>query len=106
LSDKQIEPIKDADKKALSAFVKRISEPLSKRGWPAWLVYLFAVLGFIYILNPTMGVFEFIPDNIPVIGNLDEGVAFMLVLAGFVEFFEGWKYRKPLENKDDTDKEE
>ncbi|RLI10529.1 hypothetical protein DRO25_03310 [Candidatus Bathyarchaeota archaeon] len=53
-----------------------------------------------------MGVFEFIPDNIPVIGNLDEGVAFMLVLAGFVEFFEGWKYRKPLENKDDTDKEE
>jgi len=106
LSDKQIEPIKDADKKALSAFVKRITEPLSKHGWPAWLVYLFAAIGFIYILNPTAGFIEFIPDNIPVIGNLDEGVAFMLVLAGFVEFFEGWKYRKPSENKDDTDKEE
>ena len=106
MSDKQIEPIKDADGKALSTFVKRISEPLSKRGWPAWLVYLFAVLGFIYILNPTAGIIEFIPDNIPVIGNLDEGVAFMLVLAGFVEFFEGGIYRKPSENKDDADKDE
>lgn len=103
MSDKQIEPIKDADEKALSTFVKRISEPLSKHGWPAWLVYLFAALGFIYMLNPTAGLIEFIPDNIPVIGNLDEGVAFMLVLAGFVEFFEGWKYRKSSENKDNTD---
>ena len=33
------------------------------------------VVGFVcllYLLNPTMGVFELIPDNIPLIGNLDE----------------------------------
>ena len=29
----------------------------------------------IYLLNPTAGVLELIPDNIPVIGNLDEGLA-------------------------------
>ncbi|NLW73035.1 MAG: DUF1232 domain-containing protein [Chloroflexi bacterium] len=50
-----------------------------------------AILGLIYILNPTFGVFELIPDNVPFIGNLDEGVAFMLILAGLVEFFEGNK---------------
>jgi uncharacterized membrane protein YkvA (DUF1232 family) len=33
----------------------------------------------IYILNPTMGVFELIPDNLPVIGNLDEGAAAILI---------------------------
>lgn len=75
----------------LSDFVKRIIEPLSSRGWPRWLVFGMAILGLIYILNPTFGVFELIPDNVPFIGNLDEGVAFMLILAGLVEFFEGNK---------------
>ena len=31
------------------------------------------------MLNPTMGVFELIPDNLPVIGNLDEGAAAILI---------------------------
>ena len=42
-------------------------------------------------LNPTAGVLELIPDNIPFLGNLEEGVAVMLILAGLVEFFEGKK---------------
>lgn len=29
----------------------------------------------LYLLNPTAGFLEFIPDNIPVIGNLDEAAA-------------------------------
>ena len=78
---------------AQSKFVRWITEPLSKRGWPSWLVYTFAVLGFLYILNPTAGLFEFIPDVVPFVGNLDEGVAFMLILAGLVEFFEGRKVK-------------
>ena len=76
---------------SLSDFTRKIIEPLSSKGWPRWLVMSMAVLGFLYILNPTFGIFEFIPDNLPFVGNLDEGVAFMLVLAGLVEFFEGKK---------------
>jgi uncharacterized membrane protein YkvA (DUF1232 family) len=68
--------------------------PLSLRGIPAWAVYLFAVLGVIYILNPTAGFIEFIPDNLPIIGNLDEGAAFVLIWYGLVEFFEGRKYKR------------
>ncbi|MDX6767033.1 MAG: DUF1232 domain-containing protein [Candidatus Methylacidiphilales bacterium] len=36
---------------------------------------LAALLSILYLLNPTFGVFEFIPDNIPGFGNLDEGAA-------------------------------
>jgi len=68
--------------------------PLSESGFPTWSVYVLAVLGLIYILNPTMGFVEFLPDNLPIIGNLDEGVAFMLLWAGLVEFFEGRKKNK------------
>jgi len=39
------------------------------------LVILSAVVSAIYILNPTAGFIELIPDNMPVIGNLDEGAA-------------------------------
>jgi hypothetical protein len=68
-------------------------KPLSLRGIPIWLVYLASVLGFAYILNPTAGILELIPDNLPFVGNLDEGVAFTMLWYGLVEFFEGRKYR-------------
>lgn len=68
--------------------------PLSESGFPTWSVYVLAVVGLIYILNPTMGLIEFLPDNLPIIGNLDEGVAFMLLWAGLVEYFEGRKKGK------------
>ena len=77
-----------------SSFVKMLSEPLSQYGWPSWLVYLLSLIGGIYILNPSFGVLELIPDNLPIIGNLDEGAAVMLLLAGIVEFLEGRKREK------------
>ena len=49
-----------------------LTTPLSRRGWPTWLVYLVAALGLVYILNPTLGVLEFLPDNLPIVGNLDD----------------------------------
>jgi uncharacterized membrane protein YkvA (DUF1232 family) len=41
--------------------------------------YLIAIFCFIYILNPGMGVFELIPDNIPFVGNLDEAAMSILM---------------------------
>lgn len=66
--------------------------PLSLRGVPPWMVYLFSMIGMVYILNPGMGFVELIPDNLPLIGNLDEGVAAFLIWYGLVEFFEGRKF--------------
>jgi uncharacterized membrane protein YkvA (DUF1232 family) len=94
---KEITPLEKA-KEGPSGFVKMISEPLSKYGWPVWLVYILAIVGLLYILNPTAGVFEFIPDVIPFVGNLDEGVAMMLVIMGIVEITEGKKYRAVKDN--------
>jgi uncharacterized membrane protein YkvA (DUF1232 family) len=45
-----------------------------------------AIISVIYMLNPTLGVIEVIPDNIPVIGNLDEATA-MAVLVACLRYF-------------------
>jgi uncharacterized membrane protein YkvA (DUF1232 family) len=39
------------------------------------------VLAFIYLINPTAGFIELIPDNLPLIGNIDEGFATMVLLS-------------------------
>ena len=49
-------------------------------------VLLLGVLGMIYLINPTAGVIELIPDNIPFIGNLDEAAAAMLFI-GALRYF-------------------
>jgi len=71
--------------------VRVLTTPLSKRGLPAWFVYIIGLIGLIYILNPTAGFIEIIPDNLPFVGNLDEGVAAFLIWYAIVEFFEGRK---------------
>ena len=43
-------------------------------------VFCFGLLAALYLLNPTAGVFEVIPDNLPLIGNLDEAAAVALLL--------------------------
>lgn len=50
------------------------------------LVFTIMVIAAIYLLNPSWGLFEFIPDNIPLIGNLDEGVATTILLSGLAYF--------------------
>lgn len=71
-----------------------LTTPLSLRGVPPWLVYVASVVGLIYLLNPTAGAIEFIPDILPFVGNLDEGVATVLIWYGLVEFFEGRNFRR------------
>ena len=97
-------PAESKEKQELSGFVRVLSEPLSKYGWPSWLVYALSAISVIYILNPTLGILELIPDNLPIIGNLDESVAVMMILSGIVEALEGKKYR-PAE-KDSSSKAE
>ncbi len=50
------------------------------------------VLCVLYLLNPTAGIFELIPDNIPGVGNIDEGAA---GAAGALLFylFRKWRQR-------------
>lgn len=51
-----------------------------------FVVAVIALLSFLYLLNPTLGLFEFIPDAIPFIGNLDEGAAVYLILSALKYF--------------------
>ena len=44
------------------------------------VVFCVGILASIYILNPTAGLFEIIPDNLPLVGNLDEAAAVALLL--------------------------
>lgn len=41
-----------------------------------------AALGLAYLLNPTAGVLELLPDNLPLAGNLDEALATLVAVYG------------------------
>ena len=49
--------------------------------------FILVIVGGLYILNLTAGFIEFIPDNLPLIGNLDEGGAGALILQGLKIIF-------------------
>jgi len=66
-----------------------------------FLVAGIGILAGLYLLNPGFGIFEFIPDNVPFIGNLDEATATFLVLSSLAYFgydirdvFGGWWKKK------------
>jgi len=65
------------------------------------VVVCIGVISLLYLLNPGLGFFELIPDNFPLIGNLDEGGATFLILSSLAyfgidlrDFFGGWWKRK------------
>lgn len=49
---------------------------------------LLGLLSLLYLLNPTAGVFELLPDKIPFVGNIDEGLAAYLLYSS-IEYFRG-----------------
>jgi uncharacterized membrane protein YkvA (DUF1232 family) len=49
------------------------------------LVLISSALSVLYLLNPGLGVFELIPDNLPLIGNIDEGLA-AYILYSAIEY--------------------
>ena len=52
------------------------------------------MVGLVYILNPTSGLFELIPDVVPYVGNLDDGAAAVLLWTGAREFLAQRRIRK------------
>lgn len=57
------------------------------------LLYLGAMAVLVaYLLNPGAGVFEAIPDQLPIIGNLDEAAAVGLLIA----LFRRWRGQRAL----------
>lgn len=51
------------------------------RSLKALAYVVLAAFSTVYILNPTAGVFELLPDNLPVVGNLDEAMMVTILLA-------------------------
>ena len=47
----------------------------------SFLVAIAALLSALYLINPGAGILEFIPDNLPIIGNIDEAAAVTILLA-------------------------
>jgi uncharacterized membrane protein YkvA (DUF1232 family) len=53
------------------------------RPWQRRLIAFGAIaLGIVYLINPTAGFLELIPDTLPFVGNLDEAAATTLVIWG------------------------
>jgi len=72
---------------------------------------LLGLLSLIYLVNPTAGIFELIPDVLPFVGNIDEIGATMILLNslkyfGFdiMKIFNGDKGNKKTESDITTDK--
>jgi uncharacterized membrane protein YkvA (DUF1232 family) len=55
---------------------------------------LLGLVGAVYLLNPTAGVLELIPDNLPLVGNLDEAAAAFLVIWCGGNFIRWWRIRR------------
>jgi uncharacterized membrane protein len=51
-----------------------------------FLVCILGVLSIIYLLNFSFGFFEFLPDTLPVLGNIDEAVATYVLYSSLVYF--------------------
>lgn len=60
--------------------------PEPKRGVVNTLIVgAIGLFSAIYLLNPTFGI-DFIPDNLPIIGNLDEATAAALLISALAYF--------------------
>lgn len=50
------------------------------------VIIVVGVIAVIYLLNPTAGILEFLPDNLPVVGNLDEAAAVAILVNTFAYY--------------------
>ena len=69
------------------------------------VIAIVGIISLVYIINPGAGFIELIPDNFPIIGNLDEAAATVLLLSCLsyfgIDLFNIFKKDTP--NSGDTD---
>jgi uncharacterized membrane protein YkvA (DUF1232 family) len=65
--------------------------------WAKIVAWATIAAGSAYMINPTAGIFELLPDNLPVVGNLDEAAVVFIMFAAMrylgmrlPEFIEKW----------------
>jgi hypothetical protein len=63
--------------------IMRTKGNLMGRLFKEMIVIALGALAALYLLNPTFGIFELIPDALPVIGNLDEAGATLILVSVF-----------------------
>jgi len=49
--------------------------------WAKIVAWSTIAAGAVYMINPTAGIFELLPDNLPVVGNLDEAAVVFIMFA-------------------------
>ena len=86
--------------------------PAEQPGWAKLLAWTTIVLGGIYLINPTAGIIELIPDMLPIVGNLDEATILFLMFGAmrylgmhFPDFIERWAQPLPGLPAPDKDQE-
>lgn len=62
------------------------------------LSILLIITCIVYLINPTLGVFELIPDNLPIVGNIDEVFVAGLLLS-LINFLRTGEFRLINQNK-------
>lgn len=62
------------------------TQKTQKKAGTGLVVGALAALSALYLLNPGFGVFDLIPDNLPIIGNLDEAGAAALLISCLAYF--------------------
>lgn len=62
------------------------------------LSILLIIACIVYLINPTLGVFELIPDNLPIVGNIDEVFVAGLLLS-LINFLRTGEFRLINQNK-------
>ena len=62
------------------------------------LSILLIIACIVYLINPTLGVFELIPDNLPIVGNIDEVFVAGLLLS-LINFLRTGEFRLIHQNK-------
>ncbi len=61
--------------------------PPQKKGFVnSFIVGVLGAVSAVYLFNPGAGFIELIPDNIPIIGNLDEAAAAALLISCLAYF--------------------
>jgi hypothetical protein len=50
------------------------------RALKEFVIIVVGIIATIYLLNPTAGFLELLPDNLPVVGNLDEAGAVAILV--------------------------